>query len=123
MVVCESVPTSVSQKARPSGVAKTSRDRYSRFTWWQMPVPGGHGPEPVERALGPAEQLVALDVALVLDGHVLVIGRGVARALDDDRVVDDQLHRDQGVDLRRVAPEARQGIAHGGQVDHAGHAR
>ena len=83
--------------------------------------PGGHGPEAVEGALGPAEQLVALDVALVLNGDVLVIGRGVARALDDDGVVDDQLHRDQRVDLRRVAPEARQGVAHGGQVDHAGH--
>ena len=80
-----------------------------------------HGPEPVEGALGPAQQLVALDVALVLDGHVLVVGRGVARALDDHRVVDDQLDRDQGVDLRRVAPEAGQGVAHGGQVDHAGH--
>ena len=41
IVVCESVPTSVSQKAFPSSVAKTRRDRYSRLTWWQMPVPGG----------------------------------------------------------------------------------
>ena len=41
MVVCESVPTRVSQKACPSAVAKTTRDRYSRLTWWQMPVPGG----------------------------------------------------------------------------------
>ncbi len=32
ITVCESVPTSVSQKARPSSVAKTSRDRYSRLT-------------------------------------------------------------------------------------------
>ena len=46
MVVCESVPTSVSQKARPSGVANTRRDRYSRFTWWQMPVPGGTARKP-----------------------------------------------------------------------------
>jgi hypothetical protein len=87
-----------------------------------MPVPGGTARKPSKRLLGPAQQLVALDVALVLDGHVLVVGRGVARALGDDRVVDDQLDRDQGVDLRRVAPEARQGVAHGGQVDHAGHA-
>ena len=41
MTVCESVPTSVSQKARPSSVAKTRRDRYSRLTWWQIPMPGG----------------------------------------------------------------------------------
>ena len=41
MVVWESVPTSVSQNALPSSVANTTRDRYSRLTWWQIPVPGG----------------------------------------------------------------------------------
>ena len=43
MVVCESVPTSVSGYA--SGVApsavNTTRARYSRFTWCTMPVSGG----------------------------------------------------------------------------------
>src|SRR5271154_4628038 len=52
IVVCESVPTSVSGYA--SSVATdlsgkvtlafavhTVCDRYSRLTWWQMPVPGG----------------------------------------------------------------------------------
>ncbi len=38
--VCESVPTSVSGKATPSRVATTVA-RYSRLTWWQMPVDGG----------------------------------------------------------------------------------
>ena len=41
MVVWESVPTRVSQYAFPSSVANTTRDRYSRLTWWQIPVPGG----------------------------------------------------------------------------------
>ncbi len=40
IVVCESVPTSVSGKACPSRDS-TTRARYSRFTWWQMPVLGG----------------------------------------------------------------------------------
>ena len=40
IVVCESVPTSVSGKASPSRDS-TTRARYSRFTWWQMPVFGG----------------------------------------------------------------------------------
>ena len=40
IVVCESVPTSVSGNAWPSR-ASTTRPRYSRFTWWQMPVFGG----------------------------------------------------------------------------------
>ena len=40
IVVCESSPTSVSGNATPSRLS-TTRARYSRFTWWQMPVPGG----------------------------------------------------------------------------------
>ena len=40
IVVWESVPTSVSGNAWPSRVS-TTRARYSRFTWWQMPVFGG----------------------------------------------------------------------------------
>ena len=40
MVVCESVPTSVSGSATPS-CTRTTWPRYSRFTWWQMPMPGG----------------------------------------------------------------------------------
>ncbi len=44
MVVCESVPTSESGYATVSPFSsevKTTRPRYSRLTWWQMPVPGG----------------------------------------------------------------------------------
>ena len=40
IVVCESVPTSVSGNALPSR-ASTTRARYSRLTWWTIPVPGG----------------------------------------------------------------------------------
>ena len=44
MVVWLSVPTSVSGMAMvrlPSFSVHTVLDRYSRLTWWQMPVPGG----------------------------------------------------------------------------------
>ena len=45
MVVWESVPTTVSGKAvrvpSGSGRAETTSARYSRLTWWTMPVPGG----------------------------------------------------------------------------------
>ncbi len=44
MVVCESVPTRESGYASnllPLGIAQTTRARYSRLTWWQMPVSGG----------------------------------------------------------------------------------
>ena len=40
IVVCESVPTSVSGNARPSRVSIT-RARNSRLTWWTIPVFGG----------------------------------------------------------------------------------
>ena len=44
IVVWESVPTSVSGYAIASPLRRSSRTtlaRYSRFTWWTMPVPGG----------------------------------------------------------------------------------
>ena len=46
MVVCESVPTSESGYATTTpaaepGSVNTTLARYSRLTWWQMPVPGG----------------------------------------------------------------------------------
>ena len=82
-----------------------------------------HHLEVVERSLGPAQQLVALDVALVLDLHVVGEGARCATALGDDRVVDDQLDRHQGVDAIRVAAQGDDGVAHGGEVDHAGDAR
>src|SRR5207247_1852897 len=40
IVVCESVPTSVSGNVLPSRVS-TTRARNSRFTWWTIPVFGG----------------------------------------------------------------------------------
>ena len=40
VVVCESVPMTVSGKATPSRTS-TTRARYSRLTWWTMPVFGG----------------------------------------------------------------------------------
>ena len=46
IVVCESVPTSVSgyaitRPSAPGSVVNTTRARCSRFTWWQIPIPGG----------------------------------------------------------------------------------
>ena len=40
IVVWESVPTSVSGSATPPCTV-TTRPRCSRFTWWQIPAPGG----------------------------------------------------------------------------------
>lgn len=40
MVVWESVPTRLSGYRSPS-LWNTTRARYSRFTWWTIPEPGG----------------------------------------------------------------------------------
>jgi hypothetical protein len=45
-----------------------------------------------------------------------------AVVVDHHRVVDHQLHRAQRVDLGGLAAERLDGVAHRGQVDHAGHA-
>jgi hypothetical protein len=46
----------------------------------------------------------------------------VPEVVDDDRVVDDHLGGGQRVDAGRVAAQVADGLAHGGQVDDAGHA-
>ena len=81
-----------------------------------------HDREVVERALAPAQERVALLVALEL--ALGVDAKGVARAerVDLHRVVDHQLGRRQRVDLRRVAAHLRDRVAHRREVDDRGHA-
>jgi hypothetical protein len=81
-----------------------------------------HHLEVVEGALAPAQELVALAVALVLDLDVALEGLGGAEDVGDHGVVDDHLCRRQRVDLRRIAAELGHRLTHRGQVDDAGHA-
>jgi hypothetical protein len=78
--------------------------------------------EVVERPLAPAQELVALVVALVFE--LDVAGERVRRAeqVGDDRVVDHQLGRGERVDPGGVAAEVAHGLAHGGEVDDGRHA-
>lgn len=78
--------------------------------------------EVVEGGLAPAQELVALLVAAVLQLDVLAEGVRGAELVGDDRVVDDQLGRGERVDLRRVAAELLDSLAHGGEVDDTGNA-
>ena len=76
-------------------------------------------PEVGERALRPAEERVALAVALVLALDVDQ-ERGVGPVLVHlDRVVDHQVGGDERVDRGRVTAHVRDRVAHGGQVHHA----
>ena len=38
-------------------------------------------------------------------------------------MVDDEFDRHEWIDLGRVAAKCRHGVSHGGEIDHAGHAR
>ena len=87
-----------------------------------MPVVGRDDAEVVERLLAPAEELVALLVALELALGVDLEGAGVAEGVDLDGVVDDQIDGDERVDLRRVAAELVDRVPHRGEVDDGGDA-
>ena len=121
IVVCESVPDQRVGNATVSpstSRAWTTLERNSRFTWWQMPVPGRHHGHAVERLLRPAQELIPLQVALVLLLDVRGEGQVGAEEVDLDRVVDHQVGRQERVDLLRVAAEPRHRRAHRRDVDH-----
>jgi len=77
--------------------------------------------EVVEGALAPAQELVALPVALVLELDVPLEGVRATGDIGDHRVVDDHLGGRQRVDPRRVATQLGDGLAHRGEVDDARH--
>ena len=83
---------------------------------------GRHDAEIVERLLAPAQEGVALAVALELDIDVLLLAIRRAGEVHHHRVVDHQVDRDQRIDLLRVAAEPGDAVAHRRQIDHAGHA-
>ena len=85
------------------------------------PGVGRHDREVVERALPPAQERVALLVALELS--LRVVSERVTRAegVDLHGVVDDQLDRDRRVDLRRVAAHLSDRVAHRREVDDRRH--
>ena len=83
---------------------------------------GRHGLEVLQRFLTPAEEGVALGVAFKFHRGVQVEGFLAAVVVDHHRVVDHEFHRAQRVHLGRVAAQLLDGVAHGREVHHAGHA-
>src|SRR5215471_20151037 len=79
---------------------------------------GRHDPEVLEGSLRPAQQGVALHVALVLAIDVQCEGVGAAEVVDLYGVVDHQVDGHQRVDLARFTAQAGHRRAHGGEVDH-----
>ena len=81
-----------------------------------------HDLEVVERFLAPAQETVALLIALEFDLPVDIQGFGLAEHVDLHRMIDHQFRGNQRIDLFGVAAEGRDRIAHGGKIHHAGHA-
>ncbi len=79
--------------------------------------------EVAEGALAPAQEDVALAVALVFELAVQLEGGRLAEVVDLHRVVDDELDRLQRVDVLRIAAERRHAVAHRRQIDHGRDAR
>ena len=77
--------------------------------------------EVVECLLAPSQERIAFAVALELQFGVAQEGEGAAGEVDMDGVVDDEVDRDEGVDLLGITAETLDGVAHGGKVDHARH--
>ena len=115
-MVCESVPTSVSGNAWPSRVLDHAREVLEVDLVADAGVRRHHG-EVVERGLAPAQERVALLVALELELGVALEGEPLGELVDLDRVVDHELGRHERVDLRGVAAEVLHRVAHGGEVD------
>ena len=82
----------------------------------------GHDLEVREGVLGPAEELVALAVPLVLALHIPAVRLARPREVDLDGVVDDEIGGHLGVDALRGSAEPRERVAHRGKVHDGGYA-
>ena len=75
----------------------------------------------LERLLGPVDEVKAILVAAIFDRAVFRERVFVEPAvLDGQGMVDDQLHRHDGIDLRRIATLLRDGITQSREVDQRG---
>src|SRR5262249_34372816 len=83
---------------------------------------GRHYAEVPEGVLPPPQKGVSLLVARELELGVQLEGIGLPEVVDLYRMIDNQLHRLQRIDLRRVAAQSNDAVAHRGQVDDARHA-
>ncbi|MPM46792.1 hypothetical protein SDC9_93498 [bioreactor metagenome] len=69
-----------------------------------------------KRLLAPTQKLVAFAVALIFAFHVAAHGVWHASGIHLQGVIDDQIHRDDGVDAAGVAAQFGHGRAHGRQI-------
>ena len=82
-----------------------------------------HDAEIPECRLAPAQEDVPLPVAVVFELRVELERVRPAEVIDLHGVIDDQLDGLQRIHALGIAAQLRDAVAHGGQIDDAGHAR
>ena len=125
IVVCESVPTSESGNAcvLPSTV-RVEHDARQIFEIHLVANAGirRNDLEIVQGFLSPAQEGVALDVALKFEFRVEREGHVGAELVHLHGVVDHQFRGQQGIHFFRIAAQRANRFAHRGEIDDGGHA-
>jgi hypothetical protein len=118
IVVCESVPTSVSGKhSRPrSFLLAYAVEEVLEIDLMDDADAGRHDAEGLESLHAPLHELIALAVALELARHVLLQRLRCAVMVDLHRMVDDQIDRHQRFDTPRIEPARLRHMAHRRQI-------
>ncbi len=83
---------------------------------------GRHGAEILKRRLAPAQERIALLIALKFQQSVQLKRVVGAVVIDLHRVIDDQIDGDQRVGLLGIGSHFLERVAHRGEIDDAGHA-
>ncbi len=83
----------------------------------------GDDVEIIKAFLGPLEQGIAFGVTVVFFGDIPGNGIGRAKIVDLNRMIDNQIHRDQWIYFLRIATQLFDSIAHGCKIDHRRNAR
>ena len=83
---------------------------------------GRHDAEIRKGAAAPAQELVALLVALVFEIGVDLERARAAKAVNHHGMIDDQIDRHQRIDFGGVAVKGGHRVSHRGQIHHGGHA-
>ena len=81
-----------------------------------------HDAEILKRGRAPAQEFIALLVALILDLDILLETVRTSEIVDHDRVIDDQIDGDLRVDRIGAGAQILRRIAHRSEVDHRWHA-
>ncbi len=81
------------------------------------PGAGGHNTEIVKGGLPPFQELIPLHIAFIFAVHIHLKRARIAKFVDHDRVVNDQIHGIERVDQLRVASQRFDAVPHRGKVN------